>query len=478
MALQAPLIQLSRNQIKEQTLIFVLMATVLFLGAILGIYTRPLAYSAFFWPANPIFLGLLIRFPKLRNSGALTGAFVGYMLADLLTGNAFALTTMLTLTNFIMVIVTLTCLLYFQNQFEAFKDGALIIYPYIFAVLLGTFSCSLFAVNTIPYVPHTFMSTEQLFVDFVTWWSGEILNAVVVLPLILAFPKKVDFINFFKDRRSYYIGVMDTIPFLAVLFSIVLTHTYYGPGALLYPLATLIWATSVYSLFSIAIINSLVCLTLYHSMSFLYLNDTTNSFLTNIISVRLGLSILGIATITLCMISLIRKALFKDVYYLANHDTLTNTMNRRSFIRVSEKILTSRKIQNATLLMLDIDHFKKLNDTYGHHTGDIVLQKFSEIVKENLREVDLFCRHGGEEFIVMLTNSSSEDAHVIAERIRKNLADTPISVPQHNPIYITVSIGLHHLELPTNLDLQQLINFADKALYVAKAKGRNQIVTL
>ena len=476
--MQAPLIQLTHHQIKEHTLIFILMVAVLFLGALLGIYTRPLAYSAFFWPANPIFLGLLIRYPKLRNSSALLGAFVGYMLADLLTGNAFALTIILTLTNFITVIVTLTCLLYFQNQFKAFKDGALIIYPYIFAVLVGTFCCSLFAVNTIPYVPHTFMSTEQLFVDFATWWSGEILNAVVMLPLILSFPKKIDIINFFRDRRDYFINIIDIIPFLAVLFSIVLAHTYYGPGALLYPLATLIWATSVYSLFSIAIINSLVCLTLYHSMSFLYLNDSTNSFLTNILSVRLGLSILGIATITLCLISLIRKALFKDVYYLANHDTLTNTMNRRSFIRVSEKILTDRKIQSATFLMLDIDHFKKLNDTYGHHAGDIVLQKFSEIVKDNLRENDLFCRHGGEEFIIMLSNTSDEDAQVIAERIRKNLADTPISVPQHNPIYITVSIGLHHFELPTGLDLQQLINFADKALYVAKANGRNQVVTL
>ncbi|WP_152872889.1 GGDEF domain-containing protein, partial [Acinetobacter portensis] len=157
-----------------------------------------------------------------------------------------------------------------------------------------------------------------------------------------------------------------------------------------------------------------------------------------ITSIRIGLAILGLATIILCIISQNRKLLFKEVYYLANHDTLTETMNRRSFIKLSERLLSNKKYKQACLLMLDIDHFKNLNDGYGHYAGDIVLKKFAELVKENLRNEDLFCRHGGEEFVVLLANVDKAEAFMIAERIRIHLAQTSINIPQQQPFHISV----------------------------------------
>ncbi|MBP8064002.1 MAG: diguanylate cyclase [Acinetobacter sp.] len=474
--MQAKLIRLSNQQIQSHSYIFVIFVVAIFSAALIGIFTRPLAYSAFFWPANPIFLGLLLRFPQMRTGSALIGAFSGYMLADLMTGNGLALTFILTMTNFVAVLSTLCILVYIQTQFKYFKDGALIIYPYIFALVFGTLIGSIFAINTIPYVPDTFMSKNQLLVDFTNWWSGEFLNAVIVLPLVLAFPKLIEIKHFFTNKRTRSFNPFDSIPFIAVILSMIFTHSYYGPGALLYPLATLIWAASVYSLFNIAIINSFVCLTLYHSVSYLYLYDTTNSFLKEITSIRIGLAILGLATIILCIISQNRKLLFKEVYYLANHDTLTDTMNRRSFIRLSQQRLKNKKYKEACFLMLDIDFFKKLNDSYGHHAGDIVLKKFADIVKENLRSEDLFCRHGGEEFVVLLSNVDKEEAMMIAERIRVQLSETFIHIEQENPIKITVSMGVTHTQLPSNMELQQLINIADQALYRAKDNGRNCVV--
>ncbi|MDY6461984.1 GGDEF domain-containing protein [Acinetobacter faecalis] len=120
--------------------------------------------------------------------------------------------------------------------------------------------------------------------------------------------------------------------------------------------------------------------------------------------------------------------------------------------------------------------FKKLNDNYGHHAGDIVLKKFADIVKENLRSEDLFCRHGGEEFVVLLSNVDKEEALMIAERIRVQLSETFIHIEQENPIKITVSMGVTHTYLPSRLELQQLINTADQALYRAKDSGRNCVV--
>lgn len=474
--MQAQLIHLSNQQIQRHSYIFVIFAFSIFIVALIGIFTRPLAYSAFFWPANPVFLGLLLRFPKLRTSSALLGAFSGYMLADLITGNGLALTFILTITNFVAVLSTLSILLFIQSQLKYFQDGALIIYPYIFALICGTFLGALFAINTIPYVPHTFMSDKQPWVDFTNWWSGEFFNAVIVLPLVLTFPRLIKIKNFWQDKRTSSFNIFDAVPFAAVMLSMILTHTYYGPGALLYPLATLIWAASVYSVFNIAIINSFVCLTLYHSVSFLYLYDSTNLFLKEIISIRIGLAILGLATLILCIISQNRKLLFNEVYYLANHDTLTETMNRRSFLKLSTRLLENKKNKQACFLMLDIDHFKILNDKYGHHAGDIVLKKFSDLVKENLRSEDLFCRHGGEEFVVLLSNVDKTEALMIAERIRLQLSETYINILQENSIKITVSMGISHTTLPTKLELQELINIADKALYQAKERGRNCVV--
>lgn len=474
--MQAKLIQLSHRQIQIHSYIFVIFAFAVFIAALIGIFTRPLAYSAFFWPANPIFLGLLLRYPKMRTASALWGAFAGYMLADLITGNTLALTFILTMTNFVAVLSTLMILLFIQARLKYFQDGALIIYPYVFALICGTFLGALFAINTIPYVPHTFMSTKQLFVDFSNWWSGEFFNAIIILPLVLSFPKLLEIKKFIKNKRAESFNFFDALPFAAVMLSMILTHTYYGPGALLYPLATLVWAASVYNLFNISIINSFVCLILYHSVSFLYLHDATNSFLTEIISIRIGLSILGLATIILCIISQNRKLLFNEVYYLANHDSLTETMNRRSFIQLTERALEGKKYKKACFLMLDIDHFKKLNDSYGHYAGDIVLRKFADLVKENLRTEDLFCRHGGEEFVVFLSNVDKIEAQLIAERIRLQLSKTYIDIHQAEPIKITVSIGISYTTIPATNNLQQLINLADKALYQAKEKGRNCVV--
>lgn len=114
--MQAKLIQLSNKQIQQLSITFVIFSVVIFIFAIIGIFTRPLAYSAFFWPANPFFLGLLIRYPKMRNGGALLGAFSGYMLADLANGNGLALTFILTITNFISILPTFILFLFYGTN--------------------------------------------------------------------------------------------------------------------------------------------------------------------------------------------------------------------------------------------------------------------------------------------------------------------------------------------------------------------------
>ena len=162
--------------------------------------------------------------------------------------------------------------------------------------------------------------------------------------------------------------------------------------------------------------------------------------------------------------------------YLANYDTLTRTMNRHFFFQEGESLLEQTKKLPFSLIMLDIDHFKRLNDDYGHHVGDTVLQQFAESVKSNLRSYDLFARIGGEEFIILMWDIDHDEANAIAERIRYVVENTPIYLDYGRTVNITVSLGITHQIAPQKVDLQHLINIADQALYRAKHLGRNQVV--
>ncbi len=123
--------------------------------------------------------------------------------------------------------------------------------------------------------------------------------------------------------------------------------------------------------------------------------------------------------------------------------------------------------------MLDLDFFKKVNDTYGHASGDAVLKAFAEIVKNNSRTIDVAARLGGEEFAILLTGADKENAHIIAERLREQVAELVID-HDLGSIMITVSIGaVCVMKDDTNTDA--VMQRADDALYEAKNRGRNQI---
>lgn len=160
---------------------------------------------------------------------------------------------------------------------------------------------------------------------------------------------------------------------------------------------------------------------------------------------------------------------------LAETDELTKINNRRSFIKkLSNYIeLSKRNDSPLSLLSIDIDFFKSVNDTYGHQVGDEVLKLFTETVKTSLRKVDIFGRIGGEEFAICLQNTPLETAKTIADKILKNVAKTPLITKDNQKINITISIGL--CELKKHMNINELLRQADEELYKAKEHGRNQI---
>lgn len=153
-------------------------------------------------------------------------------------------------------------------------------------------------------------------------------------------------------------------------------------------------------------------------------------------------------------------------------DNLTNLYNRRYFFEIATNILlmAHREKKPVTLLMLDIDHFKRINDTYGHQAGDTALVSISQNIHTLMRKSDIFARVGGEEFAIILQNTSLDGAKVLAEKIRLNIQNQPVLT---EAITITLSIGIAELS-DENPTIEKLYMQADKHLYQAKQNGRNQ----
>jgi diguanylate cyclase (GGDEF)-like protein/PAS domain S-box-containing protein len=171
-----------------------------------------------------------------------------------------------------------------------------------------------------------------------------------------------------------------------------------------------------------------------------------------------------------------RKNLEERLSRMATCDPLTGLYNRGELDRVLvlEAKRAARYSYPLSVMMLDIDHFKRVNDACGHQAGDKVLIKLAAILTKNIRDLDHIGRFGGEEFVLLLPGVDSEGAHVVAERIRHMIENTPISIDAETDINITISIGV--ASCPKNATNKDgLISAADKALYKAKESGRNRV---
>ena len=184
-----------------------------------------------------------------------------------------------------------------------------------------------------------------------------------------------------------------------------------------------------------------------------------------------------IAFISVYVIKYIIKSRdFEHTYRLATTDGLTELFNHR-FFQDQMKISIEdckRNGRSFSLIMVDIDFFKKFNDTYGHQAGDAVLRQVAATLKKTVRSSDIVCRYGGEEMCIILRDTGHEEAIITAEKVCKNVAAKPFLIAQNTEKNVTISLGVS--TYPENgSDPQELIEYADKGLYAAKENGRNQV---
>jgi diguanylate cyclase (GGDEF)-like protein len=172
-----------------------------------------------------------------------------------------------------------------------------------------------------------------------------------------------------------------------------------------------------------------------------------------------------------------RRRLQRELTWLATTDELTCALNRRRFFAQgeAERIRVDRYEQPCGLLMLDLDHFKSVNDQHGHAAGDAVLKAFADTVSNLLRNTDYFGRIGGEEFAVLLPQTDRQGTLNLAERLRVAVTEIRIPLEGDKVIQITSSIGATQL-IATDTRLDDALHRADTALYAAKAAGRNKVI--
>lgn len=166
--------------------------------------------------------------------------------------------------------------------------------------------------------------------------------------------------------------------------------------------------------------------------------------------------------------------LFQHYKAQSTKDFLTGLRNVRYFHEKLKSMYQEEQVKEHSLLYLDIDHFKKVNDTYGHNEGDVVLKQISNIMVSHIRPIDSCYRKGGEEFSIILPNSTLKKAQEIAERIRKAVELHPFKLTNGRIIFVTISVGVSHFpSISTNEN--ELVELADEALYLSKDSGRNKV---
>ncbi|MDI1276921.1 diguanylate cyclase [Methylobacter sp.] len=279
-----------------------------------------------------------------------------------------------------------------------------------------------------------------------------------------------------KMSRAELNWLAGTTLVMAVLLTLGFTTL---PGAVFFIVPLLLVLSFNVNLFGVATISSvslmsIIVATAHNAGPFEVTDPADSNFRLMAFVFSSALTILGIALQNRQLTSIERSSeLWKDA---AEHDPLTGLINRRAFLpRLQNEHQRALRTGNTyTFAMLDLDHFKSINDAYGHHCGDAVLCALAAVMVENCRSIDAVVRMGGEEFGILFPECHIDEALIALERIRKRF-ESSSTMADGKLIFVTVSIGVAAFAGAEEKDTE-VVERADRALYAAKAEGRNQIV--
>lgn len=447
-----------------------ILGLLVFMLALLGIASRPMGSLACVWPANAFLLGAMIRQPLLRTPRAWLVACVSMVLADLITSSPFLIATVLSVGNLVGVYAALYVLERLPQKAHQWdqRHGVLLM---IFAALVASMSAGFVGLFAYPLL---FDGTAVK--GYIFWSVTEFVNFIAFLPVVLSAPVFGQLWKQLKRPRRITLRSSQWMPAVLVFLLCTVTLFLEGPAKLILPIIALLWCAFSYTVFSTALLTLFFCFWTLVTLA-LGLDNAAGeaSNWNTLMSWRVGISLVALVPIIVACYNSARKEEMESLKWSALHDALTGALNRKGLEECHQSLAHSRSNYPLGLLMLDLDHFKSVNDQYGHSAGDKVLKAFVKNMQSHLRQEDVVARLGGEEFIVLLPQCSESAVAEIAQRIKESLGAETITLDDDQVIQVTVSIGSAY-SIKGEESLSSLLCNADQALYVAKDAGRNRVV--
>ncbi|QGU87967.1 GGDEF domain-containing protein [Erwinia sorbitola] len=446
----------------------ILFALAMLLSTI-GLESRNLASLSLFWPSNAILLGLLIRFPALDKPSTLLILFLGMFTADILYGTPVVIAMGLDAANILFIATGRWVLL--SNHFTRGHSRRLQALLHVFpASLLGAAVCALAGAIV---SEHYF--EDELFQAWFSWFSEQMSTSILLLPLVISLPRRDELAQLASALRESTV-----LPILALVLTTITGIWVGGGGSLIYPLPALLWCAISYPLFITCFLTLITGISeiILVAGNVLNIQGKDDLFrIDSLSSARLGVAAMLISPLIVALSTASNKKLVARITKRADYDFLTGALTRSGLASKLESLVTPRHRPKGffgAVFVIDIDRFKNINDTYGHASGDYVLAKTVECIRQGLQQSALVCRMGGEEFLVIIEGISQPRAFLLANRLRHSIEENVIMLDGNN-LSVTASIGISALNINNVNSLDESITRADEQLYIAKSSGRNQV---
>lgn len=452
---------------KSRTGDAIFVGVVVYLAATAGIFSRPAPALADLWPANAILLGLFLRQPRYACLAGWLFAAIGYIGADLSAGTDSRLALWLNVSNICSVAVGYLLLSPLRRPDRALATPTSVLqlaWRVAIAAVIAGIAGGIVSASLLDKSP---------FKAGAAWFVSELVAYICILPVILTAP-----VRWRRARAAWRrLTLKSMLPVLILVVSCAIACWLNGPGAIVIPVPALLWCALSYPLFITSVITLLFSFWSLLAIlnGILVLGDAPFTF-ENVLSIRLGVAMLALAPLSVGSVAQFRQRMLQALRHSATYDSLTGLLNRSSFHKQGNTLLSQLVLEKrrVAVLMLDVDHFKRINDTYGHAAGDQVLRVCAARIGSALRGSDMCSRIGGEEFAVLLPDCGQEAALDVAERMRALIAANPIQTDDGHAVQVTCSIGVF-APAQTRRDIEHLLRMADKALYAAKLGGRDRV---
>lgn len=460
-ALFSPTFRLLRNDqpLTNAVVIFLVTTLFYFVGAML----RLVEELSLFWPLNAVMAGIFARYAFLHRWPYYLVCYLAMIVYDGVTTSWGWSSVVINLSNMVFI-VTMAQLVQREQRFMRHSPqpiNALNLFGYC---LVSAMLCALFGA----FGSMGIVINQDFLMLFGDWFSEQFSTGVLIMPCILTavWPRTQPAFN----RKT-------TLPILALILSVLASVLVGGAGSLAFPLPALIWCAVTFSL-------PLTCLLTLMTGGLeiiLMANGIINIFvaspmqMSRMFSARLGIATMAICPVIVSVSMETINRLIRQVSLRADYDFLTRVYSRSGLYEALNHDSNGFADKHLTVMLLDIDYFKSVNDNFGHECGDRVLTSFAQKMRQELGEQGVVARMGGEEFAVVAATSSPQDGFLLAERLRQTV-EAHLFNWHAQTLRLTVSIGLsngHALSGQLTEVFNKLLAEADEYLYRSKKAGRN-----